>query len=260
MASKKYTICVDVGNSETHLGLFEGDDLMDAWTLTTPARATADEVFMQLSNLGLAGLDEDAFAILACVVPSLMDAWTSALDSLPSVSHPFVVGPGMKTGLPMQVNDPAEIGADRIADCVAAKELYGAPVILVDLGTTTNINVIGKNGSFLGGIIAPGMRTSAAAAFSAAAQLSAVSLSAPASVIGKSTREAMQSGIVLGEASRIDGLINVIEDELGYQCQIVMTGSDASIISPLLASENHVDEDLTLQGLHLICQKNAKKK
>lgn len=260
MADKKFTVCVDVGNTETHLGLFEGDELTDAWSLTTPARATADEVFMQLANLGLADLEDDAFAILACVVPALSDAWTSALSSLPTVSRPFVVGPGMKTGLPMQVNDPAEIGADRIADCVAAKELYGEPVILVDLGTTTNINVIGENGSFLGGIIAPGMRTSASAAFNAAAQLSAVSLSAPASVIGKTTREAMQSGIVLGEASRIDGLIAAIEDELGYDCAVVLTGSDAAIISPLLNSENVVDEDLTLQGLRLICKKNAKKK
>lgn len=256
---ERTTICIDVGNTETHLGLFADGELESAWALTTPAHATADELFMQICNLGLASITDEADAIMACVVPELSGAWETALSQLSCVKRPYVVGPGLKNGLLVKTNDPTEVGADRIADCVAAKEIYGAPVIVVDLGTTTNINVIDDSGALQGSIIAPGMRTSATAAFSAAAQLHAVTIAVPGNVIGKTTRESMQSGIILGEACRIRGLISLVEEELGYPCQILLTGSDAPVLKPLMERECAIDENLTLRGLHLICQKNAKR-
>ena len=159
----------------------------------------------------------------------------------------------------MRYNDPAEIGADRIADLVAARALYGAPCVVVDWGTTTNFEVIDRDGAFLGGAIAPGLRLSVASLSQAAARLSVVEVKAPPSVIGKNTREAVQSGAVLGEAARVDGMIDLVWAELGYETPVVASGGDAAGMAALMRHAVHVEEDLSLQGLCLLHRMNGKR-
>lgn len=252
-------LAVDVGNTSTGLGVFVGGELVGSCELTTPERLTADEARMQARQaLAMMGAALPAGAILACVVPSLAGVWAEALTACCG-SRALVVGPGLKTGVRMRYDDPAEVGADRVADVVAAREAYGAPVVVVDLGTTTNFEVIDESGAFAGGIIAPGAALGARSLARAAARLPMVELRAPASVIGKSTRAAMQSGIVLGEVARIDGLLDAIMAELGYEARVVVTGRDASAMAALLRREAVVDETLTLRGLSLIWQRNSRR-
>lgn len=252
-------LAVDVGNTETHLGLFDGDALAGTSAITTPARLTADEAAMRL-RLTLASLRSGAApegAILSCVVPSLTDAWREALARV-SASRPLVVGPGLRTGVRMRYNDPSEVGPDRVADLVAARETYGAPVVAVDLGTTTNVEVVDASGTFLGGIIAPGMRLGLQALSRAAARLPMVEVREPGRAIGRSTREAMQAGVVLGEAARIDGLLDAVAAELGCEAPIVLTGDDAPLLSGLLRHQVTVDGTLTLRGLALLWRRNGR--
>lgn len=234
-----------------------------AWSLTTPAALTADEALLALEGVfGMLpeGRPACAGAIVSCVVPALTDAWCAAARTACGGARVLVVGPGLKTGLPMDYRDPAEVGPDRIADMMAARERYGAPAIVIDMGTTTNFTVLDREGSFAGGIIAAGMRLSARMLPEHAARLSMMEVRAPRSVIGKSTREAMQAGVVLGEAARTDGLINMIWDELGYTTPLIATGADAHGIAALSRHEVEVDPDLTLRGLALLYQANRAKK
>ncbi|MGI6230401.1 MAG: type III pantothenate kinase [Tractidigestivibacter sp.] len=262
-------LAVDVGNTSTNFGLFaagagEKDEPIGTWELTTPQRLTADEARMQATQVlrmlacdlkqGGSALPEIG-AILSCVVPQLNDAWKAGLAAA-CKTRPSVVGPGLKTGLKMHYRDPAEIGPDRIADALAARATYGAPTVAVDFGTTMNIEVIDREGTFLGGIIAPGIMLGAQALHLAAARLPIVELREPKSVIGRSTREAMQSGLVFGEIERVDGLIDRVFDELGEKATVVLTGSLAAQMAPLLAHEAHVDQTLTLRGLHQLYARN----
>lgn len=256
-------LAVDVGNTETHLGLFRAGELLARRSLTT-RRLTSDEVVMQVrAALGRLGPDADGGlggAILSCVVPPLTDAWRRGLDEL-SETRPLVVGPGLKTGMRMRYNDPSEVGPDRVADVVAARDSYGgsgAPVVVVDLGTTTNLEVVDGQGAFLGGIIAPGLRMGAEALSRAAARLPMVELRAPRNVIGKSTQAAMQSGVMLGEAARIDGLLDAVTAELGEAAVVVLTGDDANGVAGLLRHEATVDGTLTLRGLYLLWSRNQR--
>lgn len=277
----KGVLTVDVGNTTTKLGIFtEKGELAGTWELTTPARLTADEARAQLAQaFAMMGAGADGAgvaaaaaggatpastpdaAILACVVPSLTSAWRAALAAA-CACRPLVVGPGLKTGMRMRYDDPSEIGADRIADVVAARETYGAPAIVVDLGTTTNFEVVDAEGAFAGGVIAPGMGLGAAALAERAAKLPMVELRAPAGVVGKSTEAAMRSGLVLGEVARIEGLLAMIERELGAEgaVPVVLTGDDAQAMSALLARKVAVDNTLTLRGLHKLWRLNAGKK
>jgi type III pantothenate kinase len=195
--------------------------------------------------------------IISSVVPNLTTVWEEALH-VQLGQRPLVLGPGLKTGLKMHYNDPAEIGADRIADCVAAIKLHGFPVLVVDLGISTNIMVVGADGAFLGGLLAPGLALSAKALYASAARLAAVELKAPKHVIGKSTREAMQSGLVTGEVAMINGLVDAIWEELGYHTKVVITGSDASDLASMLKHQMIVEKDLTLCGLEIIYKLNRK--
>ena len=165
-------------------------------------------------------------------------------------TRPVVVGPGLKTGLRMRYRDPAEIGPDRIADVVAARATYGAPVAVVDFGTTMNIEVLDAEEVFLGGIIAPGLALGAQALARAAARLPVIELHAPKAAIGRSTREAMQSGVVFGEVARVDGLLDRVFEELGGEARVVLTGSGAERVVPLMSHAAEVDATLTLRGLH----------
>lgn len=256
---EKSLLAVDVGNTHTRLGLFSAGELVGTWELTTHERLTADEARMQLSQVAaLMGATLPDEAMLACVVPVLTDVWRRALAAF-CPGRVYVVGPGLKSGVRMRYDDPSEVGADRIADVVAARTGYGAPAVVVDLGTTTNFEVIDATGAFMGGIIAPGVALGARSLAAAAARLPMVELRAPASVIGRNTRAAMQSGVVLGEVARIDGLLDAIFGELGEQAPVVITGDGAEAMAALLRHEVTVDDTLTLRGLWEIWRLNARR-
>lgn len=245
-------LAVDLGNTATRLGAFLDDELLGTWEITTPAALTADEACSHVCHaLAMLGVEAPSEAILASVVPSLTDAWRSALGRICS-GRTYVVGPGLKSGLPMRIDDPSEVGADRVADAVAARDAYGSPVVVVDLGTTTNIEVVDADGAFAGGVIAPGVALGARSLSAAAARLPVIELRAPAGVIGRNTRAAMQSGVVLGEVARIDGLLDAVMAELGHAAPVVITGDGAAGLAPLLAHEVTVDDALTLRGLYRI--------
>ncbi len=255
---EKSLLAVDVGNTTTRLGVFSGGELAGTWELTTPERLTVDEARLAVTQaLPLMCGASPVDAILACVVPTLADVWRRAL----TVSCPgrtYVVGPGLKSGVRMRYDDPSEVGADRVADVVAARADYGAPVVVVDLGTTTNFEVVDADGAFAGGIIAPGVALGARSLAAAAARLPMIELRAPASVIGRNTRAAMQSGVVLGEVARVDGLLDAIAGELGVSPKVVITGDGAEAMSGLLRHETTVDATLTLRGLWGIWRLNAR--
>ena len=281
-------LAVDVGNTSTSFGLFgAGADALaeplGTWEVTTPQRLTPDEARMQAQQalaclLGdvAGGMTLPAFGggearghsagrpvpmgvILSCVVPSLSAAWEDALRSLCPGGRALLVGPGLRTGLPMRYKDPSEVGPDRIADVLAAREAYGSPVVVVDFGTTMNVEVVDAAGAFDGGIIAPGLALGATALSRAAARLPVIELRAPERAIGRSTREAMQSGIVLGEVARVDGLVDRVFSELGQVAPVVLTGDHAGQLAALLAHEVRVDETLTLRGLHQLFLSNAER-
>lgn len=246
-------LAVDIGNSITALGLLRDEEVLDTWSVTTQEHMTVDEARTHIASFSRFSSDAPLIydSIVASVVPQVSDVWATALYMLTG-KHPLLVGPGIKTGIKMRYNDPAELGADRIASLVGAGKTYKPPFVVVDLGTTTNFEVVDAQGVFVGGIIAAGLRLSARAATSAAAQLSTVSLRAPASVIGKNTREAIQSGIVIGEAAKIDGLVDAIWDNLGYETAVIITGEDASELAALTRRVTSVDEYLTLRGLGIL--------
>lgn len=261
-------LTVDVGNTTTSIGLCAIErsgkasatdaQVIDSCALTTPAHITADEARIQLEQVfALMPKSPLDGVVLSCVVPTLTDPWRTALGRACSC-RPLVVGPGIKTGVCMNYDDPAEVGPDRIADAVAARATYGAPVLAIDLGTTTNFEVIDEHGAFAGGIIAPGVALGARSLARAAARLPVIELRAPKRVIGRSTRAAMQSGVVLGEAARIDGLIDAVFSELGYEAPIALTGDGASSLAALLRHDVAVDNTLTLRGLALIWRANVK--
>ena len=262
----KAILVVDVGNTVTKFGVAEGEQLLTTWEVTTSRAQTADEAWFLLAGYldfqPAGNCDREVpwpqDGIVSSVVPALTPAWTQAVARLTG-KRPLVVGPGLKTGLKMDYNDPAEVGADRVADMVAAREKYGFPVVVVDLGTSTNIEVMNDRGEFAGGIIAPGLRISAQALSDRAARLPSVDIKAPSRVIGKSTREAMQSGIIMGEVARVDGLIDMVWRELGYETPVIMYGPDAAAMSRLMAHETQVDDTLTLSGLLWLYQHNRSK-
>lgn len=193
--------------------------------------------------------------VIASVVPALTECWASVARSITG-REPIIVGPGIKTGLAMRYDNPAEIGADRVADAIAAIKLEGAPVVVVDLGTTTNIEVIDEKGRFMGGIIAPGMGTGADAMFTHAARLPQVDIVEPAHAIGTNTIDAMRSGIIFGEVARIDGLVRAIFAELGYEAPVIATGGFSGMITELSQTITRRESRLTLHGLRLIYEKN----
>lgn len=252
-------LTVDIGNSVTNFGLAGGEELKETWSVTTPESLTADEALMCVSSYLQVRCDgaEVGDAIVSSVVPSLTDAWVEALHRLCG-TRPLVVGPGLKSGLKLHLNSPADLGADRVADCVAAKHLYGFPLIVVDFGTATNLEVVDEEGVVQGGVIAPGLRLAARTVAQAAAQLPVIDLRAPKSVIGKNTRDAMQAGIVIGEVARIDGLIDAVWAELGYKTRVVATGDDAHAMASLSRRIELADQHLTLKGLALLRVKNRK--
>lgn len=254
-------LTVDIGNSQTAAGLFEGDQLCAHWATTTCATNTVDEVQLTLAGqLAQNGhsLEQVTNVAIASVVPALTNTWDAVARRVTG-NVPVVVGPGVKTGLPMRYDNPAEVGADRVADAVAAIKLVGAPVVVVDLGTATNIEVVDAQGAFRGGCIAPGLATGAAALTRNAARLPQVDLVAPAHVIGTNTGDAMHAGIIYGEVGRIDGLVRRIFSELGYEAPVIATGGFSGLVAELSQTITHREPRLTLQGLRLIFEMNRRR-
>ena len=248
-------LTVDVGNTQTCLGLYDGEDKQAGWRMTTIRNETSDELVVRLKSLlvmdGLSATFITDIAI-SSVVPNLTEQWRKAGERC-ALRPPMVLNSELaKKVVKIDYPNPEEIGADRIAVAVAAVHLYGAPVIVVDFGTATNIEVIDKNAAFIGGIICPGLSTSADALFSAAAKLASISIEVPPTVVGKNTANAVRSGLTFGEIDRIDGLIQRVYDELGYSCQVIATGGLSPRVSNLSKTINVVNDDLTLIGLRLI--------
>jgi len=252
-------LAVDVGNTQTVVGLFEDDVLVGNWRVSSDPSITADELAVKLSGLlGMAGRAraDVTNVIVGSVVPRLTDAWVEVASEL-SGKDAMVVGPGLRTGLPIRYDNPHEVGADRIVNGVAAFAEFGGPVLVVDFGTATTIDVIDAEGAYLGGTIAPGLETSAEALFRKAARLSNVDLTAPATVIGHNTRTSVQSGLVLGQAAMVDGLVRRVWAELGVETRVVATGGLAERMSALCDTITDVDTDLTLRGLLLVYRRNS---
>jgi len=246
-------LAADVGNTQTVLGLYEDADLRDHWRLTTEHSTTADELGVLLS--GLFDFDSVGGICLATSVPVLVREW-ELLASKWAHAPLLVVGPGVSTGIPIRYDDPRELGPDRIANAIAAKERYGAPVIVVDFGTSTNFDVVSPAGEYVGGVLAPGIEISMDALFARAARLVEVDYAVPASVIGKTTVGGLQSGLVYGFAGQVDGIVGRIREELGAEARVVATGGLADLVAPHSQTIELVDGFLTLEGLRLVWELN----
>jgi len=247
-------LVMDVGNTQTALGLFEGDELVGHWRLTTTRERTPDELRMWLKGmLELEGFHpQDVSGVaLSSVVPPLTTALRT-VAALIAGDRVVVVEPGVKTGMPILIDNPREVGADRVVNSVAGRAKYGTPVIVVDFGTSTNFDVVGTDGEYLGGAIAPGLAISTNALIGGTAALRTVEFVPPRSPIGKGTVEAIQSGAIYGHAGLVDGIMERLATEVGGDVTRVATGGLASTIVPHCRSVAVVDEFLTLEGLRMI--------
>jgi type III pantothenate kinase len=250
-------LVIDVGNTNTSLGVFEGDKLMADWRLTTARARTGDEWGVHVRNLfALAGLDFktiDAIAI-ASVVPPLNFTLKRMAEVYFSVS-PLFIDDTINTGVRILYRPASDVGADRIVDAVAVIHKYGAPAIIVDFGTATTFDAINANGEYLGGVIAPGITISADALFQRAAKLPRVEIKRPQKVIGSTTVEAIQSGLYHGYVGLVDGILRKMIDELGGNPKIIATGGLAPLIAKGSALIKEIDEALTLDGLRLVYER-----
>ena len=251
-------LAIDVGNTNTVLGLFHDNQLRCDWRVSTTARWTSDELAILLQALFEQGgqhLDEVGEVAISCVVPPILPALENYCRAYLHLD-PLIVGPGIKTGMPIRYDDPREVGADRIVDSVAAFTQYGGPVIIVDFGTATTFDVVARDGAYLGGAIAPGIGIATEALFQHAAKLPRVELTRPPHAVGTNTVHSIQSGIIFGFAAQADGLITRIRHELVTPAVTVATGGLATLIAKESEYIDHVDPLLTLKGLRLVYDRN----
>jgi type III pantothenate kinase len=251
-------IAIDVGNTQTVIGLYDDTDLLYHWRIATNAERTADEhavlvsEFVQMRGIDLAG--QKVGVAISSGVPRVTAALREMTESWFSVT-PVVLEPGTRTGMPILYDNPKEVGADRIANAVGAYDLYGGPCIVVDFGTATTVDAVSAKGEYLGGAISPGIEISLDALFGRAALLRRVELVEPPHVIGKNTVESIQSGVVYGYAAQVDGLCARFEAELG-ESSIISTGGLGGLITPLSSKVQAYEPWLTLHGLRLVWQRN----
>jgi type III pantothenate kinase len=249
-------LAIDVGNTNTVLGLFDGESLSHSWRIKTDAQSTADEIALTFRGLLAEQPEVDGIA-LCSTVPSVLREMRVMLQRYYDDVTTVIVEPGTKTGVPVLTDNPKEVGADRIVNTIAAHHHFGGPCIVVDFGTSTNLDVVSAKGEFLGGALAPGIEISLDALASRAAQLRKVELVRPRSAIGKNTVEALQSGALYGFAGQVDGLVDRIVEELGPVTAVVATGGLAPIVVPESRRITHHEPDLTLLGLRLVFDKNV---
>jgi type III pantothenate kinase len=251
-------LAIDVGNTNIVYGLFDGERLVHKFRVESARGRTADEYAVTLRSLldmhGIEASSVDA-AIIACVVPSLTEPMMHLVRSAFG-REALVVGPGIRSGMAILIENPREVGADRIADAVAGFDRAKGGVVVVDFGTSTNFDVVTPKGEYLGGVLAPGLQISADALFTRAAKLPRVEIAKPPKVVGRNTVHAMQSGIVYGYVGLVDGLVERILAELGYPCAVIATGGLASLIAPLSRTITAVDDELTLIGLRILYDRN----
>jgi type III pantothenate kinase len=260
-------LAIDVGNTQTVVGLYAADDdgltspeLLDHWRIATNAERTSDEHALVIQEfLAFHGFSFDEH-VGGLAVSSVVPRVTAAIRDM-SLRYfgfaPLIVEPGVRTGMPILYDNPKEVGADRIANAVGAYDLYGGPTIIVDFGTATTFDAVSAKGEYLGGAIVPGVEISLDALFERAAALRRVELAEPRNVIGRSTVESMQSGAIYGYTSLVDGMCERIRAELDADATVVATGGLSDLIGPLSSAITHVEPWLTLHGLRLIFEKNA---
>lgn len=253
-------LAIDVGNTQTVIGVFERAEMRQHWRLGTQTDRTADEMALIVQGLlmqvGLSFSHNVTGVVISSVVPRVTQALR---DMVLRYFHfePVVVGPGIKTGMPILTDTPREVGADRIINAIAAHARYGGPCIVIDFGTATTFDAVSARGEYLGGSIAPGVEIATNALVAAGAQLRNIEFTEPRSVIGKTTVEAIQSGVIYGFAGQVDGIVDRIRGELGRDTVTVATGGLALVIMPCTKSIDHHEPWLTLEGLLIVYDRNT---
>jgi type III pantothenate kinase len=251
-------LAVDVGNTQTHLGAFDGDELVEHWRFQTRAGATGDELADRIAGLlTLSGVDFDAVdaVITSSVVPPLGNEYVAMAERYLKAPC-LTVGPSIKTGMAIRIDNPYEVGADRLVNAVAAYERIGGSCVVVDFGTGINFDAVSASGEYLGGAIAPGVEISLTALTERGARIPRIDLDEPETAIGKSTRAAIQSGVIFGFAGLIDGIARRFRAELGEETAFIATGGLAGAIVPFCETIDVVDDLLTLTGLRIVWERN----
>jgi type III pantothenate kinase len=251
-------LAVDVGNTQTHLGAFDGERLAEHWRFQTRAGATGDELAERIAGLlALSGLSLDEIdAVSASSVVPPLGAQYEQLAKRYLDAPCLTIGPGVRTGMPIRIENPLEVGADRLVNSIAAYDRFRSACIVVDFGTGINIDVVSSEGEYLGGAIGPGLEISLSALIDRAARITRIDLAPPETAIGRSSVGAIQSGFVFGFAGMIDGIVRRIEEELG-EARLLATGGLAAVVVPFTETIEEVDDMLTLKGLRLIHERNA---
>lgn len=253
-------LAVDIGNSNIVIGGIENEDILFQARLRTDSTKTSDEycidlkMLLEIHNVDLNKIEG---SIISSVVPQVMNSFKTAILKLIG-KESLVIGPGIKTGMNIKIDNPSQTGADLVVGGVAAQRLFKPPLIVVDMGTATTMIVLDESGSMLGGCIAPGVKISMDALTERTALLPGLQLDKPKRVIGRNTIDCMRSGIMLGAAAMLDGMIERMEEELGYSTTVVATGGIARFVVPLCKRDIHYDKDLLLKGLAILYRENTK--
>lgn len=254
-------LVLDIGNSNIALGTYEGKHLVRHWRVSTDQQKTGDEYGMLFNELfayhGIAMTDIQAI-IISSVVPPLVVPMVKMCERYFGI-HPLLVGPGLKTGFRLHYDNPRAVGADRIANVAGAYDQYGGNLIVIDIGTATTYDVVGENGDFLGGVIAPGIGTTADALFRTAAQLPRIELVPPKQIICRNTVAGMQAGIIYGFVGQVDAIVRRIQEEYGKPMHVIATGGLARMVAQASKTIDRIDHFLTLTGLQVLYERNKDK-